>query len=138
MRRAIAFVWTVLILGCQPQPLDPEAVVRKSELPAKGPGPCWQIEPKVLLFKPRCEGPPRTAYPVLKHFDIRRNYNPGGGEEVNLIVETEERPLHQREFLRVDWSRPSALPARPIWRLPLALIGLVLVGAAVLWSRRRR
>jgi hypothetical protein len=47
-----------------------------------------------------------AAYPITKHFDIRREYNPTTGEELNVLVENEtDRPWYQREYLRVDWSR---------------------------------
>jgi hypothetical protein len=46
------------------------------------------------------------AFPVLSHFDIRRDYNPATGEESNIIVEnTSDRPWYEREYMRVDWSR---------------------------------
>lgn len=46
------------------------------------------------------------AFPILSHFDIRRDYNPSTGEESNVIVEnTSDRPWDEREYMRVDWSR---------------------------------
>ncbi len=46
------------------------------------------------------------AFPIINHFDIRRDYNPTTGEESNVIVEnSSDRPWDQREFMRVDWSR---------------------------------
>lgn len=46
------------------------------------------------------------AFPILSHFDIRRDYNPSTGEEGNVIVEnTSDRPWDQRTHMRVDWSR---------------------------------
>jgi len=47
-----------------------------------------------------------AAYAVEKHFDIRRDYNPGTGEETNVTVENDtDRPWYQREHMRVNWSR---------------------------------
>lgn len=46
-----------------------------------------------------------AAYPIESHFDIRRDYNPSTGEELNVIVEnTGDRPWFEREYMRVDWS----------------------------------
>lgn len=46
-----------------------------------------------------------AAYPIESHFDIKRDYNPSTGEELNVVVEnTTDRPWYQREFMRVDWS----------------------------------
>src|SRR4030095_1437193 len=46
-----------------------------------------------------------ASWPVLSHFDIRRQYNPTTGEELNVIVEnTTDRPWYQREYFRVDWG----------------------------------
>ncbi|HSQ66449.1 MAG TPA: hypothetical protein VLM85_24670 [Polyangiaceae bacterium] len=47
-----------------------------------------------------------AAYAILKQFDIRRDYNPQTGEELNVIVENDtDRPWYQREYVRVDWSK---------------------------------
>lgn len=47
-----------------------------------------------------------AAYTIESHFDIRRDYNPSTGEELNVVVEnSQDRLWHQREFFRVDWSR---------------------------------
>ena len=44
-----------------------------------------------------------AAYAISKHFDIRRDYNPSTGEELNVVVENDsDRPWHQREHFRVD------------------------------------
>ncbi|MBK8481817.1 MAG: zinc-dependent metalloprotease [Proteobacteria bacterium] len=48
---------------------------------------------------------PVAAFPIESHFDLRRNYNPTTGEQLNVIEENStDRPWHQREWLRVDWS----------------------------------
>ncbi len=47
-----------------------------------------------------------AAFPILKHFDIKRDYNPSNGVESNLIIENDfDRPWWERDYLRVDWSR---------------------------------
>ncbi|MBS2014513.1 MAG: zinc-dependent metalloprotease [Deltaproteobacteria bacterium] len=47
-----------------------------------------------------------AAFKILKHFDIRYDYNPSTGEEANVIVENDsDRPWNQRDYMRVDWSR---------------------------------
>jgi hypothetical protein len=54
------------------------------------------------------EGQPVAAWPIVEHFDIRRDYNPVSGEEYNIIVEnTDDRQWHEREYVRVDWSAQS-------------------------------
>lgn len=64
--------------------------------------------------EPRGEGaPPRpstdgqivAAFTITKHFDVRRDYLPGTGEETNVILENDrDRPWNERAFMRVDWS----------------------------------
>jgi len=52
------------------------------------------------------DGQVAYAFPILSHFDIRRDYNPTTGEETNVIVEnTSDRAWNEREYMRVDWSR---------------------------------
>jgi len=47
-----------------------------------------------------------AAFKIEKHFDVRRDYNPQTGEDLNVIVENEtDRPWYEREFMRVDWSQ---------------------------------
>ncbi|MFO0597444.1 MAG: hypothetical protein U0228_19195 [Myxococcaceae bacterium] len=47
-----------------------------------------------------------AAYPIQSHFDVRRQYNPSTGEQMNVIEEnTVDRPWFQRQFIRVDWSK---------------------------------
>ncbi len=47
-----------------------------------------------------------AAYAIKSHFDIKRDYNAQTGEETNVIEEnTVDRPWHQRQFIRVDWSK---------------------------------
>jgi hypothetical protein len=46
-----------------------------------------------------------AMFPILDHFDIKRDYNPVTGEEQNVIGEnTVDRPWYEREFIRVDWK----------------------------------
>ena len=54
------------------------------------------------------------VYKIQSHFDIKREYNPGTGEETNVISENEkDRPWNQRQYMRVDWSQNLADPPRP-------------------------
>lgn len=46
-----------------------------------------------------------ATYKILSHFDIKHDYNPVTGERLNVIVEnTTDRPWHERDYMRVDWS----------------------------------
>ncbi|MBW2458247.1 MAG: hypothetical protein JRI68_27330, partial [Deltaproteobacteria bacterium] len=46
------------------------------------------------------------AFPITKHFDIRRSYNPSTGEELNVVDEnTSDRPWYERTYFRVDWAQ---------------------------------
>src|SRR4051794_12716049 len=56
---------------------------------------------------------PVLIYKILSHFDVKREYNPGTGEETNVISENEkDRPWSDRQYMRVDWSQNFAdLPA---------------------------
>lgn len=50
-------------------------------------------------------GIPVYQFRVISHFDIRRSYNPGTGEEQNVIEEnTTDRPWTERDYVRVDFS----------------------------------
>jgi len=49
-------------------------------------------------------GQPLAAWPIKSQFDIIRDYNSTTGEETNKIIESQERPWNEREFIRVDWS----------------------------------
>lgn len=50
-------------------------------------------------------GAPVVAFPIKKHFDIQRAYNPATGETTNVIQENaSDRVWNEREFIRVDWS----------------------------------
>ncbi|MBX5483544.1 MAG: hypothetical protein IRZ16_17110 [Myxococcaceae bacterium] len=47
-----------------------------------------------------------AAYPILRHFDIQRSYNPTTGEQLNVFEEnTTDRPWYERKYIRVDWSK---------------------------------
>jgi hypothetical protein len=47
-----------------------------------------------------------AAFRIEKHFDVRRDYNPQTGEDLNVIQENStDRPWYEREFMRVDWSQ---------------------------------
>src|SRR5207245_590139 len=46
-----------------------------------------------------------ASFSIQSHFDIKREYNPQTGEELNVIGEnTSDRPWYEREYMRVDWS----------------------------------
>ncbi|MBI5490612.1 MAG: zinc-dependent metalloprotease [Deltaproteobacteria bacterium] len=50
-------------------------------------------------------GEPVLAFKILSHFDIRRDYNPTTGEEVNVLVENDfDQHWSDRQYMRVDWS----------------------------------
>jgi hypothetical protein len=49
-------------------------------------------------------GQPLAAWRITSHFDIIRDYNSTTGEQTNRIIESQERPWQERDFLRVDWS----------------------------------
>ncbi|HYJ07832.1 MAG TPA: hypothetical protein VEX18_02460, partial [Polyangiaceae bacterium] len=47
-----------------------------------------------------------AAFKIQSHFDVRREYNPQTGEELNVVVENDsDRPWYEREFMRIDWSQ---------------------------------
>ena len=47
-----------------------------------------------------------AAFDIVKHFDVRNDYNPSTGEEYNVVVENDsDRPWYQRGYFRVDWSK---------------------------------
>ncbi len=51
------------------------------------------------------EGNPVAAWPIISHFDIRRDYNATTGEETNVIIENDwDRQWHERDYIRVDWT----------------------------------
>jgi hypothetical protein len=53
-----------------------------------------------------------ASYAIESHFDIKRDYNPQTGEELNVIVEnTSDRPWYSREYMRVDWSSNKIVSA---------------------------
>jgi len=50
-----------------------------------------------------------AAYAIESHFDIKREYNPTTGEELNIVGEnTTDRPWYERQYMRVDWSMNHA------------------------------
>ncbi|MFO0675235.1 MAG: hypothetical protein U0169_01795 [Polyangiaceae bacterium] len=47
-----------------------------------------------------------AMFAIQSHFDIRRDYNPSTGEEINVVGEnTSDRPWYERKYIRVDWSK---------------------------------
>src|SRR6266540_396696 len=57
---------------------------------------------------------PVLVFAITSHFDVKREYNAGTGEETNVIVEnTTDRDWNQRQFMRVDWSQNMTEPPEP-------------------------
>ncbi|HEY3493195.1 MAG TPA: hypothetical protein VGK73_00860 [Polyangiaceae bacterium] len=55
---------------------------------------------------PTTDGQIVASYAIQSHFDIRRDYNPQTGEELNVVVEnTSDQPWYARKYFRVDWSK---------------------------------
>ncbi len=81
----------------------------------------WEISENTLIGRQTYEhitdtdhnGTKRTnngqvvaMFTIQSHFDIRRDYNPATGEELNVVTENStDRPWYQREYMRVDWSK---------------------------------
>jgi hypothetical protein len=58
------------------------------------------------------EGQVVMAFPIKKHFDVVRSYNPTTGEQLNILEENaSDRPWYEREYMRVDWSKNQATDA---------------------------
>jgi hypothetical protein len=56
--------------------------------------------------KPTNDGQIIASYRIESHFDIKRDYNPQTGEQLNIVEEnTTDRPWYEREYFRVDWSK---------------------------------
>lgn len=54
-------------------------------------------------------GNPVFVWPITKHFDVQRGYNPATGEETNVISENaSDRPWNEREYVRVNWTAQQA------------------------------
>jgi hypothetical protein len=57
-------------------------------------------------FKATNDGQIVASYAIESHFDIRREYNPQTGEELNVVVEnTQDRPWYARKYFRIDWAQ---------------------------------
>ncbi|HEY3448043.1 MAG TPA: hypothetical protein VGK67_16925 [Myxococcales bacterium] len=58
------------------------------------------------LGKASTDGVIVAAFPIVGQFDIKRAYNPGTGEQMNILEENySDRPWNEREYIRVDFSR---------------------------------
>jgi hypothetical protein len=69
-----------------------------------------------------------AAFPILSHFDIRRDYNATTGEELNVVAEnTVDRPWWARDYIRVDWSTNKV--SERMWTFP----GFESISAATYW-----
>ncbi|MCK6545664.1 zinc-dependent metalloprotease [Myxococcota bacterium] len=82
----------------------------------------WRVEEKLLIaYKPYeaipgtqnaeyegktdFEGTVLAEFPIVSHFDIKRNYDPTTGQESNIIGEnTSDRPWYERDYMRVDFA----------------------------------
>jgi hypothetical protein len=63
-------------------------------------------EPEGINGTTDSAGAPLAIYAIQSHFDIRRQYNPVTGEELNVVEEnTTDNPWNLREYMRVDWSK---------------------------------
>lgn len=63
----------------------------------------------VSLFNPNERKETATivaSYPITDQFDIKRETN-DFGDQTNRIVEDRKQPWQKRQFIRVDWSRPT-------------------------------
>lgn len=68
-------------------------------------------------------GAPVAAFRIEGHFDIQRSYNPVTGVETAVLVENDQdRPWHERRFMRVDWSQNMV--GTPAWFGSASLNGL--------------
>ena len=55
-----------------------------------------------------------AKFRITSHFDVKRQYNPQTGEELNVVSEnSSDRPWQERKFMRVDWS--SNVVIDPMW-----------------------
>lgn len=45
-----------------------------------------------------------AIYPIVDHFDIRRDFDASSGEQANTIGENRDRLWFDRAFMRVDWA----------------------------------
>lgn len=51
------------------------------------------------------KGMPLAVWKITSHFDVIREFNSTTGEQTNKIIESQERPWNEREFIRVDWAQ---------------------------------
>lgn len=48
---------------------------------------------------------PVAMWPIMSHFDIKREYSVATGEQSNVLSEnTTDRPWYERDYIRVDWN----------------------------------
>ncbi len=74
----------------------------------KGPTPADALVKDRDPSKPvsQNEGLVVYQFPIQSQFDVRREYNPQTGEEINVVGEnTSDRPWNQRDYVRVDFSK---------------------------------
>ncbi|MFA5625469.1 MAG: hypothetical protein WC966_10525 [Bradymonadales bacterium] len=57
------------------------------------------------LYGDNYRGSILAMFPIESHFDVQRSYDAQTGEQSNVIEEnSSDRPWHEREYVRVDWS----------------------------------
>jgi hypothetical protein len=62
---------------------------------------------------------PVISFKISSHFDVKREYNPGTGEQTNVISEdSKDRPWNEREYIRVDWATDKL--SNPLMSMDLA------------------
>ncbi|HKQ67979.1 MAG TPA: hypothetical protein VJT73_01505, partial [Polyangiaceae bacterium] len=65
-----------------------------------------------------------ASFDIESHFDVKREYNPQTGEELNVIAEnTNDRPWFDREYMRVDWSSNKVVSSNSFDPLALMKLG---------------
>src|ERR1041385_6140409 len=47
-----------------------------------------------------------ASFPITKHFDIIKQQD-DYGQQTNQLIVDEQRPWDQREYMRVDWTKPT-------------------------------
>jgi hypothetical protein len=65
-----------------------------------------QLDTGTPQLKASEDGQIVASYNILSHFDIKNDYNPQTGENLNVVVEnTTDRVWYERQYMRVDWSK---------------------------------
>ena len=68
------------------------------------------VKAPVYVFR----GSPVGKFPIAAHFDIKRQYNPTTGEEMNVVEENGgDREWWQRQYMRVNWVNNGGAILQP-------------------------